>query len=114
MVARQSAPGLVVGDPLREPSDVFFRRAGEVPVCKLECSFWIEMNCEAKLIPKLLRKVAGRESVHNAANKLLTLLRGEIAVFESTTHHCPRSAVPAAFSFGENELNTPVYGFATA
>jgi len=49
---------LVLDDPSREPSDVFFRRAGKAPVRKLEGSFWIEMNREAKLIPKLLGKVA--------------------------------------------------------
>jgi hypothetical protein len=50
----------VLDDPLREPSDMFFRRAGKASMRKPECSFWIEMNCEAKLIPKLLGKIASQ------------------------------------------------------
>ena len=106
--AHSSSRFVVLDDPLREPSDVFFRRSREASVRKLECSFWIETDREAKLIPELLGEVAGHQAVRNAFNKLMTLLRGEATVFQPATHHCPRSPVPEAPRFGADELNTTV------
>jgi hypothetical protein len=50
-------------------------------VRQLECSLWFEMNREAKLITKLLRKIAGQEAIHDAVNKLVTMFVTDIAMF---------------------------------
>ena len=72
------------------------------------------MKRQAKLIAKLLGKIASCQAVQNARNQQFTMFRSEAAMFESATHHGPCSTVPEAPGFGEDEVHTSVDCFALA
>ena len=49
-------------------------------MCNLECSCRVEMDREAKLIPKLFGKNTGFQAVHDTGHKLPALFRGYFAM----------------------------------
>jgi len=66
------------------------------------------MNCQAKLISKLLRKGPRFESLEDTFNQVLALVLTNITVLEPTTHHRAHSPVPYTSRFGEYEVDAAV------
>jgi len=78
-------------------------------VRNFERSLLVEMHREPQLIVELLGKAAGRETISDTGDELLTLFPVYFAMLQAAAHLCPRPPMPKPFRVREDELNAFFY-----